>query len=63
MKQLIEKKIKEIYGTKEAFCEAHGHEYTKFSRKMRTAESKKEWLGEFLGPLGMDVKITDRSDP
>ena len=62
MIELIEKKIKEKYGTKEAFCEAMGYNPKDFSKKLNTVSSKKKWLQEFLDPLDLDVQINEKSD-
>lgn len=57
MKKQIEKQIKELYGTKLAFCKSEGYRYKDFASKMRTVETKVNWLNRLLKPLKLKIKI------
>ena len=57
MKKQIEKQIKELYGTKLAFCKSEGYRYKDFASKMRTVETKVNWLNKFLKPLNLKIEI------
>lgn len=54
---LIEQKIKELYGSKASFCAANDYKYKDFASKMRTVESRINWLDDFLNPLGLEIQI------
>jgi len=54
---LIEQKIKELYGSKASFCLKVGHKYKDFASKLRTVESRINWLNDFLHPLGLEIQI------
>jgi hypothetical protein len=58
MKDLINTQIKELYKNKASFCEENGYKYKDFASKLRTVETKDNWLNEFLKPLKLCVKIT-----
>jgi hypothetical protein len=55
----IEKAIKKDYGTKYNFVQKQGYVYQDFANKLRTWQSKFEWLNNFLAPLGMSVELKD----
>jgi hypothetical protein len=57
MIEIIEQKIKELYGSKALFCEDNGHKYKNFASKLRTIQSKVKWLNELIKPLGLKVEI------
>lgn len=58
MKDLIEQQIKELYESKAAFCEKNDYAYKDFASKLRTFETKFNWLNTFLKPLRLRVTIT-----
>ena len=57
MEKQIEKQIKELYGTKLSFCKREGYRYKDFASKMRTVETKVNWLNKFLKPLNLKIEI------
>jgi hypothetical protein len=63
MIKLIERKIKELYGSKASFCKERGYKPKDFASKLSTVENKVEWLKQFLGPLDLDVEINKKSLP
>ena len=58
MKQ-AEQKIKELFGTKENFCDKQGHSYKDFARTMRLQEKRIRQVNEFLKPLGLFNETLD----
>jgi hypothetical protein len=62
MIKLIEQKIKELYGSKASFCDTHGHKYKDFASKLRTFKNRVNWLNEFIAPLGLEIRLTDRDN-
>lgn len=60
MIELIEQKIKELYGSKASFCDLHGHKYKDFASKLRTFENRVSWLNEFIKPLGLEIQIAPK---
>jgi len=54
---LIERKIKELYDSKASFCAANDYKYKDFASKLRTVESRINWLNNFLHPLGLEIQI------
>jgi hypothetical protein len=60
MIELIEQKIKELYGSKASFCDLHGHKYKDFASKLRTFENRVNWLNEFIEPLGLEIQIAPK---
>lgn len=55
--KLITNKIKELFKTKEFFCSKFGYKYKDFASKLRTVETKINWLNKFLEPLNLKVSI------
>ena len=60
MIELIEQKIKELYGSKAFFCELYGHKYKDFASKLRTFENRANWLNEFIEPLDLEIQIASK---
>jgi len=60
MIELIEQKIKELYGSKASFCDSQGHKYKDFASKLRTCQNRVDWLNEFIEPLNLEIQIADR---
>ena len=58
MKDLIEQQIKELYENKASFCAENNYAYKDFASKLRTFETKFNWLNAFLKPLKLHVTIT-----
>lgn len=58
----IEDKIKELYGTKTKFCEAHGYKSRDLASKIRTVNSKIEWLNNFIRPLNLEIRVTEAQE-
>jgi hypothetical protein len=58
----IETRIKQLFKTDAAFCEAQNYERTDFPSKKKTVIKKIEWLDNFLGPLNLKTKIVDIND-
>ena len=57
---VIDKKIKELYGSKASFCESNGHRYKDFASKLRTLQNRIDWINKFLRPLNLEIHIADR---
>jgi hypothetical protein len=57
--QLIETRIKQLFKTKAAFCDAQNISYKDFASKLRTLKSKIAWLNTFLKPLNLKIEIVD----
>jgi len=55
----INKKIKELFKSKQLFCLKFGYKYKNFASKLRSVESKINWLNNFLKPLNLKVEITE----
>ena len=53
----IDKKIKELYGSKILFCEKFGYRYKDFASKLRTVNNRINWLNKFLAPLNLEIQI------
>jgi hypothetical protein len=62
MKNLIETKIRQLFKTDAAFCNAQNYERTDFPSKKKTVIKKIEWLDNFLRPLNLKTKIVDIND-
>jgi len=60
--QLIETRIKQLFKTDTAFCDAQNYERTDFPSKKKTVKKKIEWLDNFLRPLNLKTKIVDIND-
>ena len=58
----IESEIKAKYGKKEDFCNDQGYRYGDFGNKLRTVNSKINWLNKFLMPLGLEVQIAKKDE-
>lgn len=57
---VLEQKIKELYGSKASFCDLHGHKYKDFASKLRTFDNRVKWLNEFIEPLGLEIQIAPK---
>jgi len=57
---LIERNIKELYGSKASFCDLHGYKYKDFASKLRTFENRVNWLNGFIKPLGLEIQIAPK---
>ena len=62
MLDLIEQRIKELYGKKKSFCEAHNYAYKDFSKKLKTLNNRITWINDFIKPLGLEIQIADRQN-
>ena len=60
--QLVENRIKQLFGKDAAFCKAQNYERTDFPSKKKTVKKKIEWLDNFLRPLNLKTKIIDIND-
>lgn len=58
--QIIEEKIKELYGSKASFCKINGYKYKDFASKLRTVNNRINFLNDFLKPLNLQVTIQER---
>ena len=56
---MIEKRIKERFGTKAKFCAKCGHKPKELATKLRTLRNKIKWVDTFLAPLGLRVTVGD----
>ncbi len=56
---MIEKRIKEKFGTKAKFCAECGHKPKELATKLRTLRNKLKWVNDFLAPLGLGVTVGD----
>jgi hypothetical protein len=59
---LIETRIKQLFGKDAAFCAAQNYERSDFPSKKKTVKKKIEWLDNFLRPLNLKTKIVDIND-
>jgi len=57
--QIINRKIKELFKTKQLFCSKFEYKYKDFASKLRTVETKINWLNNFLKPLNLKVSISE----
>ena len=55
--QIINKSIKEQYGSKTAFALKNNYAPKDLHSKIKTFKSKLNWLNTFLKPLGLKVEI------
>jgi hypothetical protein len=62
MTELLEEKIKELYGSKAYFCHQQGYKYKDFASKLRTFENRANWLNEFLKPLNLELQIAPKGE-
>jgi hypothetical protein len=60
MVNLINKKIKELYGSKALFCDKENHKYKDFASKLRTVQTKIDWLNKFLDSLNLVIEIKEK---
>ena len=58
--ELINEKIKKLYGSKASFCAENGHKYKDFASKLRTLQNRIDWINDFLKPLNLEIQIADR---
>lgn len=58
--EIIEEKIKELYGNKYSFCEKQDYKYKDFASKLRTVNKKIKWLNEFLKSLNLEIEIKEK---
>lgn len=56
---MIEKRIKERFGTKGNFCAKCGHKPKELATKLKTLRNKLAWMDKFLAPLGLRVTIVE----
>lgn len=54
---MIEKRIKEKFGTKAKFCAECGHKPKELATKLRTLRNKLKWADDFLTPLGLSARV------
>lgn len=54
---MIEKRIKEKFGTKAKFCAKCGHKPKELATKLRTLQNKIKWANDFLAPLGLSARV------
>jgi len=55
--ELINKAIKELYGSKTAFALKNNYAPKDLHSKIKTLKSKFNWINTFLKPLGLKVEI------
>lgn len=60
MLKIINQKIKQLYGSKAAFCAKFNYKYKDFASKLRTVNNRIEWLNKFLKPLNLKIVIVER---
>lgn len=60
MIEILEQKIKELYGSKASFCDLHGYKYKDFASKLRTFKNRANWINEFIEPLGLEIQIVPK---
>jgi len=60
MKRLIEKKIKELFGKQETFCEKYGYKYKGFAAKKRTMQKQVNDINKFLEPINLVCVIIEK---
>ena len=58
MIELIEQKIKELYGSKASFCDLHGHKYKDFASTMNKDVKDADRIEDLAGALASG--ITDK---
>jgi hypothetical protein len=58
--QIIEQKIKKLYGGKASFCAENGYKYKDFASKLRTVQNRINWLNDFLFPLNLEIHIVNK---
>ena len=59
---MIDKKTKELFGTKQKFCSKFGYGYKDFAKKLRTVRNKISWLNKFLSSLNLKIEIVELTD-
>jgi len=57
IKELIENRIKDVFGTQKKFCESIKIDPRDFARKQKSFLLKLKWIKAFLDPLCFDVVI------
>lgn len=60
MENLIEKKIKELYGSKASFCEQNNIDYTTHSRLRKKFNNWISQINDYLNPLGLEIIIKEK---
>jgi len=58
---IINEKIKALYNDKALFAETIEVPYKNLASKIRTVESKIDYLNKFLSHLGLKLKIVDKN--
>ena len=53
----IEIQIKELFESKEFFCNSQNYKYKDFGSKLRTFDKKIEWVNDFLKTLNLEVEL------
>lgn len=56
---IIDKKIKELYGTKALFSEKLGIDPKDYASKFRTVENRIEFVNDFLKNLNLELEIKE----
>jgi hypothetical protein len=62
MNNLINDKIKELYGSKASFCALNGYKYKDFGSKLRTFDNRIKWLNQFLKPLNLEIIVRGKEE-
>lgn len=62
MMDLVNNRIKSLYGTKFSFCEKNGYVYKDLASKLRTLQNRICWVNDFLKPLSLEIRIVDTSE-
>ena len=58
--QLIDEKIKELYGSKASFCEQNNLAYDTHARLRKKFERWIFEINKYLEPLGLEIIIRDK---
>lgn len=60
MIDIIEQRIKDVFGKQEVFCEKQGYKFKDFASKKRTFKNRIDWINNFLKPIDLEIKIVDK---
>lgn len=58
----VETRILKIYGSKQKFCKAVGIDPRDYTSKLRTMQSKVNWLNKFLESIDHGVDIVETKE-
>lgn len=58
--QMIDEKIKELYGSKASFCEASGIEYSNYARLIKKFSKWLDTVNDFLSLLNLEIQIAPK---